>query len=1090
MSKSFTTSEVAQHDRDGNAWIIIDGDVYDVSKFAQEHPGGKKILLKYAGKDASKEFRQFHNVDLVINTYGAKLRVGKVASALGEVKKASAPAAAVSGKVLTGENSVFGDLAPFCEPAWYQDWYTPYYDDSHKRLRAHMREWCKANSWVQHYAEWDALLRQDKAPPKWVFEAIGQAGLFRVIVGPPWQAPDMPGVPDLPMGIKSKDWNMFHELIVLDELGASGSLARALFGGQAFAIPPIMKYGSEKMKREFVPALYSGKTTAALAITEPHAGSDVQNITTSAKLSDDGKFWIVNGEKKWITGGIWADWFTTAVRTGGPGGSGVSVMMIPRVEGVKTRHIEVSGGVMGGTSYVTFEDVKVPVDMIIGEVNKGLRVLMTNLNVKILFCTFEKYAHKRKTFGKFLIEHPVIRAKFAEMARNVEASQAWIEQLCYQMVRTPRELQDMRLGGPIALCKLQCSRTLELCAREASQILGGIAYTKGGVGGKVEAIYRSNRGTAIPGGSEEIMADLEYKRDMSAATIPRKTMSKSFTAAEVAQHDREGNAWIIIDGEVFDVSKFAAEHPGGKKILLKVAGKDASKEFKQFHNVELVLNTYGSKLKIGKVASALGEVKKAAPGASAVASKVLTGDNSVFGDLAPFCEPSWYQDWYSPYYDESHRKLRAHMREWCQKNSWVEYYSEWEALLKQDKPLPRWAFEEIGKAGLFRVIVGPPWAAPDMPGVPDLPMGIKSKDWNMFHELIVLDEMSASGTLANALFGGQAFAIPPIMKYGSEKMKREFVPALYAGKITVALAITEPQAGSDVQNITTTAKLSDDGKFWIVNGEKKWITGGIWAEWFTTAVRTGGPGGSGVSIMMIPRTQGVKTRHIEVSGGVMGGTSYVTFEDVKVPVDMIIGEVNKGLRALMTNFNHERILICIGAVRSARVCLQEALHYAHKRKTFGKFLIEVDTDSYPYGHFNYNTKIALFCHKHPVIRAKFAEMARNIEATQAWVEQLCHQMVLTPRELQDMRLGGPIALCKLQCSKTVELCAREASQILGGIAYTKGGVGGKVESIYRGNRGTAIPGGSEEIMADLGVRQHLKWANAMGANLGNLNLHL
>ncbi|KXS12594.1 putative acyl-CoA dehydrogenase [Gonapodya prolifera JEL478] len=543
-------------------------------------------------------------------------------------------------------------------------------------------------------------------------------------------------------------------------------------------------------------------------------------------------------------------------------------------------------------------------------------------------------------------------------------------------------------------------------------------------------------------------------------------MSRSFTASEVSQHSSPSDAWIIIDSEVFDVTKFADEHPGGKKILLKVAGKDASKEFRQFHNVNVVLNQYGAKLRIGKVASALSEAKNAGP-AAAKANPMLTGENGTFGDLAPFTEPSWYQDWYSPYYDESHKKLRAHMREWCSKNSWIQYYAEWEALLKADKAPPKWVFEEIGKAGLFRVIVGPPWQAPDMPGVPDLPMGIKSQDWNMFHELVVLDELGASGSLARALFGGQAFAIPPIMKYGSEKMKREFVPALYAGKTTAALAITEPHAGSDVQNITTTAKLSDDGKFWIVNGEKKWITGGIWADWFTTAVRTGGPGGAGVSVMMIPRAPGVKTRHIEVSGGVMGGTSYVTFEDVKVPVDMIIGEVNKGLRVLMTNFNHERILICIGAARAARVCYQEALHYAHKRKTFGKFLIE-----------------------HPVIRAKFAEMARHIESSQAWIENLCYQMVRTPKNLQDMRLGGPIALCKLQCSRTVELCAREASQILGGIAYTKGGIGGKVEAIYRSNRGTAIPGGSEEIMADLGVRQHIKWANAMGANLGNLNLHL
>jgi alkylation response protein AidB-like acyl-CoA dehydrogenase len=88
------------------------------------------------------------------------------------------------------------------------------------------------------------------------------------------------------------------QLIVLDELRNSPSILPSLFGGQAYAIPPITKYGPDWMKKALLPGLYSGKITAALAISEPHAGSDVQNIQTTAKLSDDGKFFIVNGEKK------------------------------------------------------------------------------------------------------------------------------------------------------------------------------------------------------------------------------------------------------------------------------------------------------------------------------------------------------------------------------------------------------------------------------------------------------------------------------------------------------------------------------------------------------------------------------------------------------------------------------------------------------------------------------------------------------------------------------------------------------------------------------------------------------------------------
>ncbi|KAI9014065.1 acyl-CoA dehydrogenase/oxidase [Hyaloraphidium curvatum] len=558
-------------------------------------------------------------------------------------------------------------------------------------------------------------------------------------------------------------------------------------------------------------------------------------------------------------------------------------------------------------------------------------------------------------------------------------------------------------------------------------------------------------------------------------------MGGSYTAGEVARHSSENDgrsdrtvarkrmlmpgragpeAWIIVENKVYDVSKFADEHPGGKKILLRFAGKDATEQFRRYHNPQ-VLSQYGKKLEIGSVDSIISQVAAATKAAPAKAqSALLTGQLEVFGDLAPFAEPYWYQDWYSPYYDESHRALRAHIRQLLQANTFLDRKEEFEALIRADKPLPREIFEVVGKAGFFRVIVGPPWRAPDLPGIPSLPMGIKPENWNMFHEMVVLDELRASPSLMGSFFGGQAFAIPPIEKHGPKWMKEKLLPALYSGTETAALAISEPHAGSDVQNIQTTARLSDDGKHFIVNGEKKWITGGVWADWFTTAVRTGGAGGAGISVLMIPRTQGVKTRHIEVSAGVMGGTAYVTFDDVKVPVENLIGKINEGFKALMTNFNHERILICIGTNRSSRICYQEALHYAHKRKTFGKFLIE-----------------------HGVIRDKFAQMARQIEATHAWIEVLAYQMTKMDPKIQDLRLGGAIALCKLQCTRVLELCAREASQILGGIAYTKGGQGGRVEAIYRSTRGAAIPGGSEEIMADLGVRMSTKVGKLLGADL-------
>jgi len=162
----------------------------------------------------------------------------------------------------------------------------------------------------------------------------------------------------------------------------------------------------------------------------------------------------------------------------------------------------------------------------------------------------------------------------------------------------------------------------------------------------------------------------------------------------------------------------------------------------------------------------------------------------------------------------------------------------------------------------------------------------------------------------------------------------------------------------------------------------------------------------------------------------------------------------------MYNFNHERFQIIVQANRLARVCLEEGLRYAVKRKTFGKRLIE-----------------------HGVIRNKIAHMARNVESTHAMLESVTYQMTTMSPDEARKKLGGPIALLKSQASQTFELCAREAAQILGGLAYTRGGQGEKVERLNREVRAYAIPGGSEEIMLDLAVKMAIKEAIKRQAKL-------
>jgi alkylation response protein AidB-like acyl-CoA dehydrogenase/predicted heme/steroid binding protein len=539
-------------------------------------------------------------------------------------------------------------------------------------------------------------------------------------------------------------------------------------------------------------------------------------------------------------------------------------------------------------------------------------------------------------------------------------------------------------------------------------------------------------------------------------------MSKIFTAADVASHNKPDSLYITVDGDVYDLTKFQDDHPGGKKILQRVAGKDASKQFWKYHN-EGILKKYQAKLQVGSLdTKPKAEPKveaapvKAAP-KPAAAVKTTEAESSEplepFGDMIPFADPSWYQGHASPYFNETHAALRAEVRQWIESD--IEpYVTEWD----EAKRVPEEIYKELGRRGYLAGLLGVKYPTE----YSTAPSCVPVEKWDLFHEMLITDELSrtGSGGFVWNLIGGFGIGCPPLIKFGSKKLKDRILPGILSGDKRICLAITEPDAGSDVANLTCEAKLSEDGKHYIVNGEKKWITNGIWSDYFTTAVRTGGEGMNGVSLLLIERTEGVSTRRMDCQGVWSSGTTYITFEDVKVPVENLLGKENKGFRVIMTNFNHERIGIIIQCLRFSRVCFEEAIKYANKRRTFGKKLIE-----------------------HPVIRLKLAHMARQIEASYNWLENVVYQCEKMGETEAMLRLGGAIAGLKAQATTTMEFCAREASQIFGGLSYSRGGQGGKVERLYRDVRAYAIPGGSEEIMLDLSIRQSVRVHKAMGMKL-------
>jgi len=308
--------------------------------------------------------------------------------------------------------------------------------------------------------------------------------------------------------------------------------------------------------------------------------------------------------------------------------------------------------------------------------------------------------------------------------------------------------------------------------------------------------------------------------------------------------------------------------------------------------------------------------------------------------------------------------------------------------------------------------------------------------------LIATEEIAraGSGGLMASLFSHN-IALPPLVAQASGELQQRVLPDVLSGTKIAALAITEPSGGSDVARLRTAARL--DGSDYIVNGEKVFITSGMRADWLTVAVRTGGPGAGGISLLAVPGdTQGLTRSPLQKMGWWASDTALLHFNDCRVPAANLIGAENSGFRAIMENFNGERLMLAVGANAFAQVCLDEALDWARQRQTFGQPLIQ-----------------------HQVIRHKLMDMRMRVQTTRAWIDALITQQeagLTTPEWVADL------CLLKNQATQTMQHCADQAVQILGGMGFMRGS---KSERIYREVKVMMIGGGAEEIMKELAARQ-------------------
>ena len=423
----------------------------------------------------------------------------------------------------------------------------------------------------------------------------------------------------------------------------------------------------------------------------------------------------------------------------------------------------------------------------------------------------------------------------------------------------------------------------------------------------------------------------------------------------------------------------------------------------------------------------------------------------------PFSEPPYLCGLPSAYYTPSHLRWQKACRAFVTTHL-HDHALEWDAA----GAIPAHVFTTFAKANMLL----PSLPAP-LPVAWLKRLGIHSiiddnvvsvDEWDYLHTAIYTDEMSRSGLggPAASLVTGMSYGVPPLLKFGSADLQERFLPDLLTGRKRTCIAITEPGAGSDVAGIETSAVKSEDGREYVINGAKKWITNGLWSHLCTMAVRTGGEGSGpvGLSLVVVPLLgqRGVSMRGISTGGGATSGTTYIELDDVRVPVGNLIGEEGQGMRYIMTNFNHERLTIAIGVTRQARVALSSAFDYVMQREAFGKPLVE-----------------------QAVVRHRLAKAGALLESQWSWVEQFVYQMCHMTKTDADVELGGLTALCKAQAGIVLDECARCAVLLFGGNGYTQGqGKGAVVEKIYREVPGARIPGGSEDVMLDLAVRQLVK----------------
>lgn len=346
---------------------------------------------------------------------------------------------------------------------------------------------------------------------------------------------------------------------------------------------------------------------------------------------------------------------------------------------------------------------------------------------------------------------------------------------------------------------------------------------------------------------------------------------------------------------------------------------------------------------------------------------------------------------------------------------------DWEA----DGQIPRALFEQMGELGYVGVRLSEEYGGSGL---------------DLWYTTILIQEMVRCGSIGVpvSIMAHAEFGTKLIDRAGSDYLKETYVRPAAAGKMIAALGVSEPNAGSDVAALQTHAER--DGDYYVVNGSKTFITNGTVADFVTTAVRTGGPGHSGISLLIIPTdTKGFSVaKRLKKIGTHASDTGELVFEDCRVPVANLLGEENGGFRLIMMGFETERLVLSVMICAQMRLMYEEARRYGHEREAFGHSLLGFQ-----------------------VWRHRLADVVTTIRAAEA----------LTYEAIDLYVKGEPsnteASMAKLFAAESSRKVAAECTQIFGGNSYMEEFL---IARLSRDALAFGIGAGSSEIMRELIAR--------------------